>query len=69
MFERLGDEFEENKIVFKSNLKKSTVKLFSCEVDKAFETLRECNIILKHHQFKCISPVIVAVDLAAVSFG
>ena len=64
MFERMGVEFEENKIKIKSNLKKSTVKLFSCEVDKALETLGECDVMLKHDQFQCISPVIVAVDLA-----
>ena len=64
MFERMGVEFEENKIKMKSNLKKSTVKLFSCEVDNALETLGECDVMLKHDQFQCISPVIVAVNLA-----
>ena len=64
MFERMGVEFEENKSLVKSNLKKSSVKLFSCEVDKALETLGECDVMLRHDQFQCISPVIVAVDLA-----
>ena len=64
LFERMEETFEDNKIKVKSILKKSTVKSFSCEVDKALDTLGECDVILKHDQFQCISPVIVAVDLS-----
>ena len=44
VFERMGDKFEENKIVVKKNLKKSSVKLFSCEVDnwKRWYTVMSC---------------------------
>ena len=64
LFDRMGEDFEENQVVQKSNLKNLSIKLFSCEVDKALATLGECEVFLRHEQFMCVSPVIVAVDLA-----
>ena len=64
LFERMGEEFEENSVVLKSNLKIPSVKIFSCEIDKAMDTLGQCDVLLKHDKFECVSPVIVAVDLA-----
>ena len=60
----MGEEFIDQKSKVKSNLKETSIKLFSCEVDKALNTLGECDVMLRHDQFNCISPVIVAVDLA-----
>ena len=64
LFERMEEAFEDNKMKVKSILKNSTVKLFSCEVNKALDTLGECDVMMKHDQFQCISSVIVAVELA-----
>ena len=64
LYERMGEELIDQKSKVKSNLKETSIKLFSCEVDKALNTLGECDVMLRHDQFNCISPVIVAVDLA-----
>ena len=64
LFERMSEEFIDQQLTVKSNLKATSIKLFSCEVDKALKTLGECDVMLRHDQFNCISPVIVAVDLA-----
>ena len=47
-----------------SGLKKTSVALFSCESNGAIETLGECDVKLIHADFQCISPVIVASNLA-----
>ena len=64
LYERMDEEFIDQKSKLKSNIKETSIKLFSCEVDKALNTLGECDVMLRHDQFNCISPVIVAVDLA-----
>ena len=64
LLDRIGEDFEENQVVQKSNLKVSSIKLFSCEVNKAQATLGECDVLLRHEQLMCVSPVIVAVDPA-----
>ena len=60
----MGEEFIDQQSTVKSNLKSTSIKLFSCEVDKSLNTLGECDVMLRHDRFNCISPVIVAVDLA-----
>ena len=64
LFEHMGEEFIDQQSTVKSNLKRNSIKLFFCEVNKALNTFRECDVMLRHDQFICISPVIVAVDLA-----
>jgi hypothetical protein len=64
LFDRMGNEYEDNQQKVKSNLKNSSIKLFSCEADQVMKTMGECNVIIKHKEFQCLSPVIIAVDLA-----
>ena len=60
LFECMGEEFIEQQSTVKSDLKATSIKPFSCEVDKGLNTLGECDVMLRHDQFNCISPVIVA---------
>ena len=68
LFNRMGDEYEDEQKKVKSHLKNSSIKLFSCEADQVMNTIVECNVMIKHREFQCLSdhtsPVIIAVDLA-----
>ena len=45
-------------------MRKSKLKLFSCEKEQAVATSGECDVRLEHEDFECITPVIVANGLA-----
>ena len=64
LFDRMGDEYEDNKLKLKVDLKISSIKLFSCEAEQAMNTMGECDVMIKHKEFQCLSRVIIAVDLA-----
>ena len=57
-------EFEEEGNRVSSVVRKSKLKLFSCERDQAVATSGECDMKLEHDDFQCITPVIVAKGLA-----
>ena len=55
---------EEAGISVSSELRKSKIKLFSCEKEQAVATAGECDVKLEHEEFRCVTPVIVAMGLA-----
>ena len=63
-YDEMDREFEEEGNRVSSLVRKSKLKLFSCERDQAVTTLGECNVKLEHDEFQCIIPVIVAKGLA-----
>ena len=57
-------QFEDDGRIVRSALKKSKIKLFSCEKDQAVATTGACEVKLKNVDFKCVTQVIVANGLA-----
>ena len=64
LYEKLAKEFEDDGKRVSSTLRKSKIKLFSCEKDQAVATTGECEIRLEHDDFQCVTQVIVASGLA-----
>ena len=64
VYDVMDREFEEEGNSVSSSIRKSKLKLFSCERDQVVATSGECDVKLKHHDFQCITPVIVAKGLA-----
>ena len=64
LFDRLGDKYEDKKQKVKLNLKNSSIKLFSCQVEHDMNKKGECYVMIKHKEFQCLSSVIISVDLA-----
>ena len=60
----MGDEYEDNNFIVKVHVKNSSIIFFSCEAVEAMNTICECHVLIKHKEFQCLSPVIIAVDLA-----
>ena len=44
LFDRMGDEYEDNQQKVKLIIKNSSIKLFSCEADQVMNTMGECNV-------------------------
>ena len=64
VYDIIGREFEEEGNIVSSIIRKSKLKLFSCERDQAVAMSGECDVKLEHEDFQCITMVIVAKGLA-----
>ena len=64
VYDEMDREFEEERKCIISVVRKSKLKLFSCERDQAVATSGQCDKKLEHDDFQCITPVIVAKGLA-----
>ena len=64
VYDIMGREFEEEGNIISSIIRKSKLKLFSCERDQAVATSGEYDVKLEHDDFQCITAVIVAKGLA-----
>ena len=64
VYNAMEREFEKGENSVSIYIRKSNLKLFSCKKDQAVATSGECDVKLKHDDFKCITPVILAKGLA-----
>ena len=60
----MSKTFKEGDSTTKSEIKKSSVSLYSCEAESAVSTIGECVVLLEHRGSNCVSSVIVAKNLA-----
>ena len=63
-FDQMSKTFKEGDSTTKSEIKKSSVSLYSCEAESAVSTIGECVVLLEHRGSNCVSSVIVAKNLA-----
>ena len=57
LFDRMNKTFNDGDASIETNLIKTSVRLYSCEAEKAVYTMGECNFLLIHKGSKCVSSV------------
>ena len=63
-FDQMSKTFDEGGSSKKSDLKKSSLSLYSCEAESAVSTIGECVVLLEHRCSNCVRSVIVEKNLA-----